>query len=188
MSFAFTCLVMLVGTASAQAQIKMVALGHSIFAAQSGPSPTGYPEQLQAALKSKGYDVSMTNAGVWGDATSGVLRRLDKAVPDGTDIVLLAIGSNDMRQGASMASVQADIDAIVARLRAKRAEVIVFFGNEPVTSVQRLPDRTVIPMLWRKLPGDMQALDHPTSAGNAKMVEWTLPVVEEVIVKVRQRR
>ena len=44
----------------------------------------GFPEKLQAALKAKGHDVVIANAGVSGDTTSGGLSRLDWSVPDGT--------------------------------------------------------------------------------------------------------
>jgi acyl-CoA thioesterase-1 len=176
-------------SAFADNPIRIVALGHSLFAAQSGPSPTGLPEQLAAALKAKGYNVTMFNAGVYGDTTDGVRRRLDKTVPEGTDIVILAIGSNDLRKGSSRPAVDKDIDALISRLRAKGALVIQIAISDPsrtTSTVQTLPDRTVI--AGAPLPPDTVQLDHPTSAGNAIIVERWLPVVEEVIAKVRQRR
>jgi lysophospholipase L1-like esterase len=179
---------LLLGAASAQAQIKMVALGHSFFATQAGPSPQGYPEQLQAALNSKGYDVTLSNAGIWGDTTDGVLRRLDRAVPGGIDIVLLSIGANDIRKGASASAVTRDIETIVSRLRAKRVEIILV-GDKNSRAVQRAPDVTVIPVsMLVSLPSEMIALGHATGAGNAKLVEMSLPAVEQVIAKVRQKR
>jgi acyl-CoA thioesterase I len=179
---------LLLGAASAQAQIKMVALGHSFFASQAGPSPQGYPEQLQAALKSKGHSITLSNAGIYGDTTDGVARRLDRAVPEGTDIVLLSIGANDIRKGASASAVTRDIEAIISRLRAKRVEIILV-GDKNSWAVQKAPDVTVIPLsMLDSLPPDMKQLDHATGAGNAKLVEMSLPAVEQVVAKVRQRR
>jgi hypothetical protein len=172
----------------ARAQIKVVALGHSFFASQSGPSAQGFPEQLQAALTAKGYSMTLSNAGVWGDTTDGVSRRLDRAVPDGTDIVLLAIGANDRRKGASAAAVTKDIEKINSRLRAKRAEIIVFNGEGATWTVQEASDVTVVWHPWSSLPPDMFALGHATGAGNARIVELTLPAVERVFAKVRQKR
>jgi lysophospholipase L1-like esterase len=178
----------LLGTASAQAQIKMVALGHSFFATQAGPSLQGYPEQLLAALNSKGYSIILSNAGVYGDTTDGVARRLDRAVPDGTDIVILSIGANDVRKGASASAVTRDVEAIISRLRAKRAQIILV-GDKNSWAVQGAPDVTVIRLsMLDSLPPDMISVGHATGAGNAKLVELSLPAVEQVVAKVRQKR
>lgn len=191
----FLCCLIGFGTV-AQAQIQIVALGHSLFASQAGPTKEGYPEQLQVALMAKGYNTVMSNAGIWGDTTAGVLKRLDKAVPVGTRIVLLSIGANDVRQGLSPSQIDANIDAIVGRLRAKGAEVIVMRwrvpdgryldegGTAPV--VERLADRTVIPSLTRGVPPELMAMGgHPMGAGNAIAVTRSMPPIEEVIAKVK---
>lgn len=171
--------------ARADAPVKIVALGHSAFADKSGPSPTDYPEQLATALRARGYGVVMANAGVYGDTTDGVRRRLDKAVAQGTDIVLLWIGSNDLRRGVSFDTVVREVNEIVGRLRAKGAEVLVFGPYAPSLTVEKLPDR--IRVRLPPLPPDMIALEHATTAGKAKWVEWTLPIVEELIVTVRRK-
>jgi acyl-CoA thioesterase I len=185
--------------AAAHAEIKIVALGHSLFASEAGPTKEGYPEQLQAALKAKGYDVVVSNAGLWADTTTGVLKRLDKAVAVGTQIVILAIGINDYRYGVRPSEVDANIDKIVAQLRAKGAEVIVSRWRDPPGKyvdeggtnpvVERLPDRTVIPWLARGVPQELKAMGgHPMGAGNAIIVAWTLPIIEEIIAKVKQKQ
>jgi lysophospholipase L1-like esterase len=127
----------------------------------------------------------MANAGVYGDTTDGVRRRLDKAVAQGTDIVLLWIGSNDLRRGVSFDTVVREVNEIVGRLRAKGAEVLVFGPYAPSLTVEKLPDR--IRVRLPPLPPDMIALEHATTAGKAKWVEWTLPIVEELIVTVRRK-
>jgi hypothetical protein len=99
----------------------------------------------------------------------------------------------------SASDVDAGINAIVQRLRAKKAEVIVMSWRAPagkyvdeggtVPVVERLPDRTVIPPLSRGVPRELMAMGgHPMGAGNAIAVTRTLPVVEEVIAKVKTGR
>ena len=56
-----------------------------------------YPAQLERQLRAKGYDVAVKNAGVSGDTTAGALKRLDLAVDPDTDIVLVELGTNDLR-------------------------------------------------------------------------------------------
>ena len=58
-----------------------------------------FPEKLEKALREKGHDVVIANAGVSGDTTSGGLSRLDWSVPDGTQLVILELGANDMLRG-----------------------------------------------------------------------------------------
>src|SRR5262245_36295849 len=102
-------------TTGVQAEpIRIVALGHSAFAYPGGPSKDDYPALLEAALRAKGYEVTVSNAGIWGDTTRGVMARLDKAVPDGTQIVLLHIGNNDRSEGRPRAEWQGNTDVIVA--------------------------------------------------------------------------
>jgi acyl-CoA thioesterase-1 len=59
-----------------------------------------YPAQLQALLRRKGIDAEVTNAGVPFDTTAMMLRRIDKDVPNGTDIATLQPGGNDLRFSA----------------------------------------------------------------------------------------
>ena len=66
---------------------KMVVLGDSLSAGFGLAGSDAFPEKLQKALKTKGIEVDMINAGVSGDTSSGGRDRLDWSVPEGTDIV-----------------------------------------------------------------------------------------------------
>jgi len=48
-------------------------------------------------LRTAGYEVQITNSGRPFDTTAGMLSRLDSAVPDRTDLVILQPGANDRR-------------------------------------------------------------------------------------------
>src|ERR1700757_3889265 len=85
-----------VSTATALAEVRIVALGDSGIRGKGVPESQAYPAQLEAALKARGHEVTVTNQGVNGDTTAGVLARLDSAVPPGTNIVILKIGVNDL--------------------------------------------------------------------------------------------
>ena len=82
----------LIGVASARAEpYQVVAFGDSLTAGYGLAAGQGVPEKLQAALRAKGHDVVIANAGVSGDTTSGGLARLDWSVPDGTRLVILEL-------------------------------------------------------------------------------------------------
>ena len=79
--------------------IKMVVLGDSLSAGLGLQASAAFPERLQKALKDKGIEVDMTNAGVSGDTSSGGRDRLDWSVPEGTEAVILELGANDALRG-----------------------------------------------------------------------------------------
>jgi acyl-CoA thioesterase I len=114
--------VQFVWVGSSHAQI--VALGASVVQGYGVGSGEAFPEQLQAMLHAKGKQYSVSNQGVYGDTTAGVLGRLDSAVPQGTRIVILLIGGNDVRRGGTVGQAQAGAGEIIARLQARKIRVI----------------------------------------------------------------
>jgi len=123
-----TCLVVavtaLLSSATALAEVRIVALGSSSIRGKGVPESDAYPAQLERALRARGHQVTVTNQGVNGDTTAGMLARLDSAVPPGTDIVILKVEANDQALYHVSPDVSAaNIRTIVARLRAKGAEV-----------------------------------------------------------------
>jgi acyl-CoA thioesterase-1 len=122
-------LCLLLGVAgSAQAQI--VALGASNVAGRGVGSSEAFPAQLERMLAGRGYNVRVANAGVSGDTNSGMLGRLDQAVPDGTRIVLLgAIGGAFNARRLGQGDQKAQFASIVARLRARGIKIIPVTGS-----------------------------------------------------------
>ena len=94
----FTVIALGFGPALAEAAT-IVALGASNTYGKGVARNQAYPAQLQAILKSSGKSVRVINAGINGDTTEGMLRRLDRAVPNGTSLVILQPGGNDRRKG-----------------------------------------------------------------------------------------
>src|SRR5437667_6443272 len=75
--------------------VKMVVLGDSLSAGLGLSGPAAFPARLQKALKDKGIDVAMINAGVSGDTSSGGRDRLDWSVPVGNEAVIVDHGDNE---------------------------------------------------------------------------------------------
>jgi acyl-CoA thioesterase I len=109
---------------AAPSQAQIVALGASVVQGYGVSSGEAFPEQLQAMLRAKGKQYTVSNQGVSGDTTSGVLSRLDSAVPQGTRIVVLMIGGNDVRRGGSATDAKAGVGEIISRLQARKIRVI----------------------------------------------------------------
>jgi acyl-CoA thioesterase-1 len=123
---------MAAGTASAETPaiaparpIKMVVLGDSLSAGLGLPATAAFPARLQKALKSKGIEVDMINAGVSGDTTSGGRDRLDWSVPEGTEAVILELGANDALRGVDPKVTRSALTDILTRLKARGTAVLL---------------------------------------------------------------
>jgi len=128
------------GISNSNAQI--VALGASSTAGYGVGASSAYPAQLEAILRAKGRPMSVSNAGLSGDTTGGMLSRLSSAVPDGTKIVILQIAGNDAMKGMSLANAQANRAEIRRRLHARGIRTIEADGyvQAAVRSGLRQPD------------------------------------------------
>ncbi|OWV90872.1 arylesterase [Rhizobium sp. R72] len=105
--------------------ISLVGFGDSLMAGYQLPPGDGFPEKLQAALKAKGVDISIANAGVSGDTTTGGLARIDWSVPDGTDGVILELGANDALRGIPPEESEKNLEQMIARLKERGIAVLL---------------------------------------------------------------
>ena len=114
------------------APVRIVAIGasntHGWYVGNAG----AYPTQLQALLRAKQIDAQVTNAGVPFDTTAMMLRRLEREVPDGTDIVILQPGANDRRFLGTREQRAANIAEMEHRLRARGIKVVVYDDEIPL--------------------------------------------------------
>lgn len=105
--------------------LRLVALGDSLTAGYGLPQEAAFPIVLEKALRERGVEVEIANAGVSGDTASGGLARLDWSVPEGTDAVILALGANDMLRGLSPDVTRKALEDIVTRLKARNIPVML---------------------------------------------------------------
>lgn len=105
--------------------VNIVGFGDSLMAGYQLPAEDAFPTKLETALREKGYDVAIQNAGVSGDTTSGGLSRLDWSVPDGTDLVILELGGNDALRGIAPEISRDNLDQMIARLKDRSIDVIL---------------------------------------------------------------
>jgi acyl-CoA thioesterase-1 len=141
------------------APLRIVAVGTSNTYGWMVPNPSIYPVVLQKMLKAKGIEAEIVNAGVLGDTTSGMLGRIDSAVPQGTSLVILEPGPNDRGTKAERA---ANIEAIKRHLHARSIPVVVYD--------QKLPEK----YRWDGI--------HFTAAGHALIAQSLLPRVMALVV------
>jgi acyl-CoA thioesterase-1 len=102
----------------------VVALGASNTYGKGVARNQAFPAQLEAILRAKGLNCRVINAGINGDTTEGMLRRMDRAVPNGTSAVILQPGGNDARKGSPDRTAE-----IQSRLRGRGIAVILLPNN-----------------------------------------------------------
>jgi len=184
-----TLLLLLTATAATAAPVKIVALGDSATAGWLVAKKDAYPAELERQLRAKGHQVEIRNAGVSGDTSAGALKRLDIAVDPDTDIVLVEVGTNDLRLHVPAVKMRANIAEIVRTLQKRRIAVLLIgLGPLDLSGVARANN---VPYAQFKLPpGKYRARDgaHFNAEGYRIVVARMLPQVEALIAAVRPRR
>jgi acyl-CoA thioesterase-1 len=106
----------------------ILALGDSLFAGYGLRPEQAYPQQLEAALRARGMNVRVSNAGVSGDTTADGLARLKftlSSQPQPPDLVLICLGGNDMLRGLPPAQTRANLAAMLAQLQQRHIPVVL---------------------------------------------------------------
>jgi acyl-CoA thioesterase-1 len=107
------------------APLRILALGDSLTAGYGLGLGQGFVPQLQKALSAHGVQAEVLDGGVSGDTSAGGLSRLDWALADKPDLVILELGANDMLRGTDPAETRANLDAILAKLKAAKTRVLL---------------------------------------------------------------
>lgn len=192
--------------ARAEEPVTLVALGDSLTAGYNLPASEAFPAQMEAALRERGHDVTIINAGVSGDTASGGRDRVDWSVEDGTDGVILALGANDMLRGLDPARTRAALADTITRLLERDIAVLLAgmmagrnLGPDFAQAFDAIyPELAeahgvmLYPFFLDGVAGEAALnLDdgiHPNPEGVAVMVERMLPIVEDFIEAIRDGR
>ena len=192
-------LILLAVPALAEPPLRLMAFGDSLTHGYGLAAGDTFPEQLQAALEAEGRPVEVLNAGNSGDTTASGLARLDWALGDNPDAMLIALGANDGLRGIDPQATLANLDAILAKLQKRGLPVLLVgmlaprnLGREYVEAFD-----TVFPDLAEKyevllypfflegvaLEPDLNQPDgiHPNRDGVAVMVQGILPSVRQLL-------
>lgn len=179
--------------------VRIVGLGDSLMAGYQLDAGQSFPEKLEAALKARGHDVVIANAGVSGDTSAGGLSRLDWSVPDDTDMVILELGANDMLRGIAPQVTEDNLTAMIERLNQRNIDVVLAgmvaapnLGADYAAQFNpifpKLAARYDVPLYPFFLEGVaaerallLEDGMHPNAAGVDRMVENFLPLIEEVL-------
>lgn len=176
-------------------------LGDSLTAGLGVAVDEAFPARLQARLRREGYDYRVVNAGVSGDTTAGGLRRVDWVLRARPEIVVVALGANDGLRGQPPAAMRGNLEAIIARLRAAGARVLLAgmrmppnYGAEYTREfaavfpdVARGAGVPLMPFLLDGVAADPRFLQpdgiHPTAGGHQTIADRLWPYLLPLLQK-----
>jgi acyl-CoA thioesterase-1 len=174
-------------------------IGDSLTAGYGLPLEQAFPARLEAWLHQRGIEARVVNAGVSGDTTAGGLARLDWALADKPDFVVLALGSNDALRGIPPATVHNNLDKMIQKIEADGAKVLLLgmlappnWGEEYKRAFDRifpeLAQAHNVPLYSFFLEGvamkpELNQPDgiHPNEAGVSVLVDRIGPVVAKLV-------
>ena len=183
--------------------IRLLALGDSLTAGYGLPAGQGFVPRLEAALRQRGRNVRVLDAGVSGDTTAGGLARLDWALAERPHAVLVELGGNDGLRALPPRQSRANLAAILDRLASRDIPVLLAgmvappnlgteYGREFLSTFADLarerPEVVFYPFFLDGVAAD-PALNqpdgiHPNARGVEEVVRRILPAVETLLARV----
>jgi acyl-CoA thioesterase-1 len=193
------------GSTGAEARtIRIVALGDSLIAGYGLDQVDTFTSKVAAALKARGEDVEVINAGVSGDTAGDGLARADWSVGEDTDAVIVELGANDALRGIDPKVTRQALDKLLGGLQSRKLPVLLAGMRAPrnMGADYTAAFDAIYPELAQKygvilypffldgvaLRRDLTQADgmHPNAAGIALIAEHMLPIVEKLIAEVNR--
>ena len=181
---------------------RILALGDSLFAGYGLGEGEGYPAQLERALRARGINARIADAGVSGDTTAGGLQRLAFTLdsqPQPPEVVLSSLGGNDMLRGLPPEQTRANLDAILTELEKRGIRAVVMGMLAPPNlgadyakefnaiypGLAKQHQAALVPFFLQPLIDQPQLIQadriHPTLAGIDLMVGSTVEQVAKAV-------
>jgi acyl-CoA thioesterase-1 len=137
----FACLFSIPSNAQDRDVYTLVVLGDSLSAGYGLADSESFPSKLEKALRGKGYDIDVINAGVSGDTTAGGLARLNWSVPNDANGVIVELGANDALRGLDPDKTYSNLETIISQLQAKGKDVLLAGMRAPPNMGSNYADR-----------------------------------------------
>jgi len=178
---------------------KVAFLGDSISAGLHLPSDQAFPSVVQRTLAARGKPFELLNAGLSGDTSAGGLRRVDWILKQQPALVVVELGANDGIRGQPVAEVEKNLHAIVERIRARGAAVLLLgmrippsYGQSYVEGFDAIYPRVAkdlgvafVPFFMEGVAADpkLNLPDgiHPTKEGHERLAENLAGPLEQAL-------
>ncbi|RGP41177.1 Arylesterase [Altererythrobacter insulae] len=115
-------------------EMDIVAFGNSLFAGYNVDKEDSYPSKLQNALRERGVNARVANAGISGDTSAAGLQRFAFTL-DAQDyepeLVIIELGGNDLLRGLSPEQTRANIAAMIEEAQRREIPVLLMGMRAP---------------------------------------------------------
>ena len=180
----------------------VLAFGDSLFAGYNVAPNEAYPAKLEAALRARGENVRVVNAGVSGDTTAAGAQRIRFTLQnlDGTpDLAIVELGGNDILRGIDPAQTRANLRQIMVELQSRNIPVLLMgmrappnlgfaFQGDFDSIYEDLADEfdaDLVPFFLEPVYDEPDLIQadrvHPTAEGIEELVAATLDDVEDAL-------
>ena len=167
------------------------------------PGREAWPAKVEERANEEGLALRFRNAGLSGETSAGALRRLDWVMDESPAVLILETGANDGLRGLAVEQLEANLDAILARIREVAPEAIVVvvgmeappnlgsdyaraFRNAFPQAADRW-DTELIPFLLEGVAGNppLNQPDglHPSAEGHDRIAEVAWPILGPLLRK-----
>lgn len=183
-------------------QRRILAFGDSLFAGYGVGKENSYPARLAAALRARGVNAQVTNAGISGDTSAAGLQRLVftlEAQQERPDLFILELGGNDLLRGLSPDQTRSNLSAMLDELKARDIPVLIMGMRAPpnygpeyqqqfdalYADLAKQYDAALIPFWLEAIYQDASLFQddriHPTEEGLEELVAATVAQVEAAL-------
>ncbi len=101
---------------------RLLFLGTSLTAGLGLDPDSAYPQRIQRRIDAAGLGYQVENAGVSGETSAGLYRRLDWVLRQPAQVIVVETGANDGLRGQSVEATKATIGRILDRIRQDQPE------------------------------------------------------------------
>jgi len=176
----------------------ILGFGDSLMAGYDLEQNQGYPERLEAVMRTRGVNARVIDAGVSGDTTAAGLQRIDfvlENLDETPDLAIVELGGNDLLRGITPDQTRANLAGIMEALAARDISAILMGMRAPpnygadyqaqfdglYAELAAQYDAALVPFFMEPLMENPDLLlpdrIHPTAEGVEEMVAATVDAV-----------
>ncbi len=187
------------GRPAADQTLRILVLGDSLSAGYGLMLPQSFPSQLEHALNEDGINAKIINAGVSGDTSAGGLSRLDWALSEEVDAVIIELGANDGLRALEPEETFRNLDSIISNVKQRGLAILLAgmrappnlgadYGHAFASLYPRLAKKHKVTLYPFFLEGvatipelNQDDTIHPNAEGVKVVIEGILPYVKEML-------
>ena len=181
--------------------LRLVFLGDSLTDGYTLPISQAYPSLIQEKIAALGLPHLVTNSGRSGDTSEDALRRLDRELGAPIDVLILALGTNDVEDGLGADQVEANLQQIIDRTKEVNPDLKVVIAGAYVPRIFSTAAKDSYRLMFQSLAQKNNAaflenmlesvegnagynlpdLVHPNAAGHQLIAENFWPVLAPLV-------